>query len=134
MRCVSFKVSGKPPKKDSGKSMWSHCEVKLLREIDWGARETAGLNETFKGKVTLIVSIYDYKNSTESKADLDNLVGGICDGLQGSPDEYKKEDLFEGKPILFEDDCQVVRIIAERRETEEPTYYIVTVIEETCSF
>lgn len=136
----SFQVDGLPPNKagGSGNSMWSDDEqacrlIALRREAlgaldaplsgdvrltlkvhlrlpDWGTRETAKRYEALK-----------------SIGDLDNFIGGVCDGLMGlgkHPDPKQKlasvfcdaenEAICPKKMIAYEDDSQISEIVATR--------------------
>jgi len=129
MTCVCFTVEGKPPVKDCAKSLWSKdevCErVKSLREAACKARKSAGIPENKVMKnITMIVSIF---SNRKGRADLDNMIGGICDVLQGD-----KNDQSKTKPIFVEDDRDIIRIMAsiEKISKPEEERYVVVLIED----
>lgn len=140
---IRFTVSGLPPKKDSASSMWNQENqveaIIKLRKAALCAREEAGL-DVFRGDFGLKVKLFlpkEYRGG--NIADLDNLIGGICDALQrfGGEDEnfhnrFKEDpnlkDIYPTEPILIEDDKYLVYLKAEEIfcDIKEP-YYVVTV-------
>jgi len=74
--------------------------------------------------ITMIVSIF---SNRKGRADLDNMIGGICDVLQGD-----KNDQSKTKPIFVEDDRDIIRIMAsiEKISKPEEERYVVVLIED----
>jgi hypothetical protein len=117
---IEVTIPGVPPRKDVGHMMWGRSSdlprLKLLRRI---VKEQITTEEPPEGRVALSLRVF----AEISEGDLDNFVGGVCDGLMpalpnvpsvlrdwpGEPPEIGPE-----RPIAFTDDKWVSRIFAER--------------------
>jgi Holliday junction resolvase RusA-like endonuclease len=141
---VVFRVAGKPPKKIRGKSLWTaDSQASLVRELRKAAyieRENLKI-EPLKNEVLLQIEVQlpTLNNNPMRQelfwGDLDNIVSGICESLQKANTRYKfiSDDSANGKPILYDDDSQIVSINAIKTVSDsEPASYRV-IIEETCA-
>ena len=135
-----FEVDGLPPNKSggSGNSMWSDdeqaCRLVALRKKALGAL-AAPLSGDVRLTLKVHVRIPDWgtletakrHEALKSIGDLDNLIGGVCDGLMGlgkhpHPDQNlaalfcdaNNEDVHPTKMIAYEDDSQIAEIGAMR--------------------
>jgi len=139
---IEFEVEGRPPRKTK-KSCWSNEgeQVLKLREKALEYRTKSGL-DYFKGPVKIELTVYDYnivnrENSHDYHGDLDTLVAGILDSLQPAPKNetlemdpilQNREDLDPSKPLIINDDSQVVKIIAKKIKGEP--HYLVKISHE----
>ena len=132
MQPISFKVEGElPPKKSGAKSMWGNRtdteRLIVLRRAALGAVASA----PFTGPVRLSLSIHVGDQASvvtnagkNGFGDLDNFVGGVCDGLMAADPSAEPHELFDQpqnadvdptKKIAFWDDQQVMEIHARTR-------------------
>ena len=105
-----------------------------------------GLSEPIDSKIILELEIYASSETLDAIGDLDNLIGGVCDGLKAKPTnpEFKVHDLFYEpntidilplEPILYKDDSQIWRLQALKEISAEENHYNVkirTVNESVC--
>ena len=137
---ISFKVQGKPPKKDGSSSMWGIKSEALnivnLRNAAFKAREgqNAGL---FSSRIGIDLAIYANENEIESMGDLDNFLTGICDGLQAADPRAKMQDVIKNEcivdplqPVLFYTDAKVFEINAKKIPIKEKNGYYEVIIRE----
>ncbi|MCD6598977.1 MAG: hypothetical protein J7L19_00160 [Dehalococcoidia bacterium] len=142
---IRFKVDGYPPKKDSGVSMWGTKKAaKRLVRLRRKALEIRpdGWLDTWAGAY-LSVDITMYITQTELKAsnegDIDNLIGGVLDGLQSARHSRTKiheifskpenKDICPDNVILIHDDRTVLSVTGGRKlvENDQQVYYEVVV-------
>ena len=132
MQPISFKVEGElPPKKSSGPSMWGNqTDAERLIAL---RREVLGAvtSSPFTGPVRLTLTIHVGDQAPvvtnagkNGFGDLDNFVGGVCDGLMAADPSAKPHGLFDQpenadvdpkKKIAIRDDQQVMEIHARKR-------------------
>jgi len=140
---IAFTVQGPPPMKRGEKSMWARKDqaprVAVLRKEALAARKLAGFDSPFSGAVRLEIQVFVPEAKFRSIGDLDNLITGVCDALQPAAAkvlpylhpvflEDHNEQIHPTRSILFEDDSQVVSIVANKVITEGPeVYYSVEV-------
>lgn len=135
---ISFTNKGMPPRKDGGTSMWSkNKEVNKLLEL------RANINAALQ-KLNINTPISDYMklkveiNLPEKwlkKSDIDNLIGGICDGLQRTSYSAKINKAYEdyiGTPLhptfaFIENDSLITEVFAKKIVNEESTFYTVNI-------
>ena len=136
---IVFIVTGRPPRKFRGGSVWSSDSeaplVKKLRQHALQARNQSRINQWFTTPVRLDLIIYS-KNTYDSKAahnyvgDIDGFVAGVCESLQPANEQAPHHEIFDNKdvdpklPILFSDDSLVVEVHARKIKSEEPSYKI----------
>ena len=125
MASIKFKVNDKPPKKIRGKSLWTFLpEALRIKELRDAAYHESG-SQNFKvleGPVSIKIEIHLHASSNNSASpeafwgDLDNIVSGICEGLETAYTQYiyKSLDPTNGKPLIYIDDSQVAAIYAEK--------------------
>ena len=139
---ITFTVYGKPPQK----SEWGAADLDSiikLRETALKARNDAGYSESIQGEIQLHVVVfspitYD-RNIAQHQhlGDLDSLVAGICDYIHKGPinddGSFKPNPKFNDHPeigpdksIIIEDDSQITKIIAEKKESNQ-TYYKIKI-------
>lgn len=139
-KSIKFKVDGRPPRKGT-KSCWSSEgeRVLKLREKALEFRTNAGLDDCFDGPVKVELTVYDpnitkRKNTHDYHGDLDTFVAGVLDSLQPAPTNpgfkmnpilKRRSDLDPSKPLIIEDDSQVVTIVAKKIKDDERRYIIV---------
>lgn len=137
---LTFKVQGKPPKKDGSSSMWGKkSEISNLVNLRNSAYEANKINEykLFEGKLSIDLTIFSNQKQIESMGDLDNFVTGICDGLQSAdPRANMSEEIIQKslispkKPLLFYSDAKVYEIVARKVSIQEENgFYELTVKE-----
>ncbi len=140
---ISFEVKGRPPRKLRDRSLWSSDEeaplVKKLREKALEARNKK-IDDCFHGKIKLNLSIYTNKILDKSGihdyvGDLDSFVSGVCESLHPANIEalnylhsvFKNNvKIYPDKPILFDDDSQVIDINAKKSSSKE-SYYVISI-------
>jgi hypothetical protein len=120
---ISFSVEAPPPRKDAIKSIWNKdSELFNLRALRIAAAHAMAGRARFTERVELIFILYP----NTSSADLDNLIGGICDGLQAGwcPHDGSRwlevpEQARPDRSIAFTDDSIIVSILARRAESPD---------------
>ena len=148
-----FRVDGLPPNKagGNGNSMWSDdeqaCRLIALRREALGA-----LDAPLSGDVRLTLKVHvripdrgtletaKRYEALKSIGDLDNLIGGVCDGLMGLGEyphpkqklasvfsDAENEAVHPTKMIAYKDDSQIAEIGATRVEHAADPRYEVTV-------
>lgn len=98
-RCITFDVPGQPVPKQRprvvGKQAFTPARTRIYeQQVGWLARRAVDGMEPFADDVSLRLL---FRRSGKLRADLDNLVKAVLDGLSG---------------VLFEDDRQIVYIEA----------------------
>lgn len=137
---ISFKVQGKPPKKDGSSSMWGKkSEALNIVNLRNAATEAMEENDVgpFIGRIGINLTIISSEKEIESMGDLDNFMTGICDGLQAADPRAKIHDLVKSEciisplqPILFYTDAKVFEINAKKVPIDENNgYYEVKIYE-----
>jgi len=137
---ISFKVQGKPPKKDGSSSMWGKKSEALnivnLRNAAIKAREDQNTG-LFSSRIGIDLIIYASEKEIESMGDLDNFVTGICDGLQAADPRAKMQDVIKNEcivdplqPVLFYTDAKVFEINAKKIPVKENNGYYEVIIRE----
>ena len=67
--------------------------------------------------------------------DLDSFVAGVCESIQPAPKNFDRkiskifdghEDVGPDVPLIVDDDCQVVKVVA-RKIPNEKIYYVVKI-------
>lgn len=83
---IEFRVDDIPPKKDGANSMWGkEAEVGRiisLRKKAFEEMQHQGLSGSIRSRINLEFTLFVPSGQLESIGDLDNFIGGICDGLQ----------------------------------------------------
>jgi len=135
---IEFTVYNRPPKKNEAKSVWSSNQAKLVLDLRLAAYDAflkAKLHEPFDGAVELELTIYapniiNIGNHTYV-GDLDSFVAGISESLhvadsQVTPDEIFKghEEVYPTRPIIINNDSQIVSIIAKKVESDKLYYHV----------
>jgi len=145
---VKFDVRGKPPRKHDNQSIWSHPKesrrVILLREKALESSKGMDHEVIFIGPVRLELVVFapnilerNYKQIHDDDpqayvGDLDSFVAGVCESLKpnlevkGGPEFEGRNDISPSRPLIIDDDSQIVSIKAEKR-TSEDIHYTVTV-------
>jgi len=137
---ISFKVQGKPPKKDGASSMWGKkseaINIVNLRNAAIKAREGQNTG-IFSSRISIDLTIYANEKEIESMGDLDNFVTGICDGLQAADPRAKMQDIVKSRciidplqPVLFYTDAKVFEINAKKIPIQENNGYYKIIIKE----
>ena len=130
---ITFFVEGSPPKKDGASSMWNKdSELPKLKALRIAAHHAMAGRPPFTQSVGLTITIY----GNPTGADLDNLIGGVCDGLQAGwvrRDDPRWLDVPERAhpqhPIVFTDDSIIVSILAKRAQSPaRQNGYEVTIV------
>ena len=140
---INFEVGGIPPKKTTKGSIWTQeTQVQLLLELRKQAlvkRNSLGIIQPLaRANIKLNLDIYAPPNILYEIGDLDNLTGGVLDGLQHCPSnpEFKLHKLFNKKEfqdispkkaIIYDDDSQIISIKATKNQTTGAPYYVVTI-------
>lgn len=135
---IVFDVDGMPPRKDGGHSMWNKDKevnklIDLRKQLD-ATLQKHQIPTPITDYIKLKVEIYLPEKYLE-KSDIDNLVGGICDGIQKA--NYKSK--LNGKYIQFEgtsvhpfnsflcDDSRVLELDVKKIINEKKTFYRVLI-------
>lgn len=111
MKRITFKVEGQhPPRKDGAKSMWATqtSQIKALRTP--AMEQMSRYDGPIRHEIRIGLRVYVHSMTDQWIADLDNFVGGVCDGLQSPP---MRTEEYGSIPII-ENDSQVVKISAEK--------------------
>ena len=116
---ITFTVYGKPPQKS-----------------EWGA---ADVDSIIKLHVVVFSPITYDRNIAQHQhlGDLDSLVAGICDyihkgpinndgSFKPNPKFYDHPEIGPDKSLIIEDDSQITKIIAEKKESNQ-TYYKIKI-------
>ena len=138
---IKFTVNGIPPNKQ-GPSIWSVEEqarrIISLRTSALESMYRQGLSDPIDSKILLELEIYASSESLDNIGDLDNLIGGVCDGLKAKPTNpgFEIHDLFSEphtidilpmEPIVYKDDSQIWRLQAFKEITTGENHYIVKI-------
>lgn len=135
---ISFRVDGMPPRKDGGTSMW-----KKEKEVNKIVSLRRSLNEVLQfNKIATPINLY-LKLNVEihlpkkhlQKSDIDNLVGGIFDGIQKADNRSNLHNGYEqylGTPIhpahsFISNDSIIIEVNAKKFINEQQTYYTVSI-------
>lgn len=133
-----FDVDGMPPRKDGGHSMWNKDkEVNKLIELRrnlYSAFKKHNIIMPLTDYIKLKVEIYLPEKHLE-KSDIDNLVGGICDGLQNANYKAKLNDKYrqyEFTPIhpscsFIIDDSKILEINVRKIIHDKKYFYRVLI-------
>ena len=144
---ITVRVQGKPPKKGSGKSIWSNEQqaerVMKLRTAAADMKEKSGVTEPLKPPISMRIDvrsphITDRKDAPDEYiGDLDSLVAGILDALRPADHNTTPHEMFKRdkrvdptRPIMFEDDAKITRITAEKRQGGYDEYSVT--LEDSC--
>ena len=130
---ISFRVPGKPPKKDGSSSMWGKKSEALnivnLRNAAAKAMDKEGIGP-MPGRISIYLTIYASEEEIESMGDLDNFVTGICDGLQAADPRANMHEFVKREciidpllPILYYTDAKVFEINAKKVPIDETNGY-----------
>ena len=142
MRRIAFPVLDEPPKKwgkrgkrNSGSSMWGdRTQANRLCSLRGAAHQALGSQSIFTKEIRLTLRVH-VGADTQIRADLDNYIAGVCDGLknaQGS--EPGKQHIHESlyscpvsptKPVAIKDDSEVVSIDAKVFDVRGDSWYVV---------
>jgi len=132
---IRFSMRDLPPKKDGASSMWRKAaELGRLKALRREASRAMGGRPLLTGRVELTIEVY----ADEKAGDLDNLITGVCDGLQAAHpltpiDESEWLDVpREARPhraIVFADDSVIAAIHATRKAPADgqPRYEVSVV-------
>jgi Holliday junction resolvase RusA-like endonuclease len=141
---IQFSVKGIPPIKSSNQSIWSlDAQAERLLKLRFEAlreRKRQQITQVFDTPLSLEFEIFAPLKDLNTIGDLDNMIGGICDGLQAKPNnptlvphdiflKPEMQDISPEKPILYTDDSLIRKIFALKTEFEKEIYYTVTIIE-----
>lgn len=136
---VAFVIAGDvPPRKAGGSSMWGkHSQALRLIRLRQAARTAFAGQAPLEGPVTLMLTVVLTMPSFRLRTgDLDSYVGGIFDALKGATSTTRLAPIWADpmladdphQPIAFMDDCQIVRLVAEKRaEGKDAPWYEVIV-------
>ena len=139
---VTFEVEGLPPRKDGGSPMWEKQfnELSALRERAFEEMKKLPPNTLFVKNICLVIEVFmDAKNiQTPRSGDLDNFIGGICDGLMKAGRDARlhkdwyalsKEPIHPTHSIAIKDDAAVISINASKkgRESGGKDHYCVKI-------
>jgi len=136
---IKFTVKGRPPRK-STKSCWSSEGeyVLKLREKALEALKKEGIDH-FSGPIKLELIVFDpditpRKDRSDYHGDLDTLVAGVLDSLQPAPTNpdlgmdpilKSRNDIDPARPLIIEDDSQVVSIVAKKVKSDNVHYSVL---------
>jgi len=132
-RRIEFLVHGTPPpKKDGANSMWAkRTEIPRLIALRQAASDAMRGTSPLRSRIHIELEVH----CPVEAGDLDNLVTGVCDGLQAADPGAKLDphwalpDLAAVRPdvsIAIADDAQVVAIGAARAVGHDgPVWYRV---------
>ena len=137
---ISFKVQGKPPKKDGSSSMWGKkseaSNIVNLRNAAIKAREGQNIG-LLSSRICIDLTIYANEKEIESMGDLDNFVTGICDSLQAADPRANMQDFIQKEcivnplqPVLFYTDAKVFEINAKKIPIKGNNGYYEVMIKE----
>jgi hypothetical protein len=135
---ISFEIDGMPPRKDGGHSMWNmDKEVKKLLALRTKTQVALqGLKKPLPIMDYLRLTIDIHLSEKElERSDIDNLVGGVFDGLQNASkntilnEEYKQ---YEGTPIhpsnaILFNDSRVLEMNVKKTINEQRNYYQISI-------
>ncbi len=122
---IRFRVLGLPPRKDGASSMWASAEqARRLVDLRRAAREAMAGAPPLLRDVHLVLRVHAGPRDRAVVGDLDNLIGGVCDGLMAAPRRVRPHPYFADpacaeiapcRCIAIVDDEAIVRIEAEKR-------------------
>jgi hypothetical protein len=122
-QAVTFKVWDLPPNKNAtGMSMWADpSQAGRVLHLRQAAVDAFGDRSPFVGPVSLEVFIHTTSMDQHKVGDVDNVLGGIMDSLQGAKgsrlnphpifEEHKHDPAI---PIGYNDDKQIRRVSVEK--------------------
>ena len=142
---IKFRVDGKPPKKNGWKD--KNGLIKKIRERALAARRKVDMRRGNKSKLKINLTIYTrnistriFSKSNKSKrysGDLDGFISGIFDYLGPAvgnvskknvhDDLKKKNEINFTRPLIIDDDSQIVECNAKKVPSDEE-YYTVEII------
>jgi len=137
---LQFIVDGRPPRKSGAKSCWASDEANYVLKLRLKALEVkkqANLLEPITAPVRIELTIFspniaDRSNAQTYLGDLDTFVAGVCESLQPADSKVipnvifqGKEDVHPHKPLIINDDSQVVEVLAKKLEGEPERYSLV---------
>lgn len=117
---IEFEVEGFPPIKKARVSLRNpkNPRYESFVKLREAAIKTMERRAWYFGAVSLDISIF-YKTKDELQATLSEYVGGIMDTLDGSSGVH-----FTYLPIVYEDDCQVVKSKSRLVKSEKYCYRV----------
>ena len=134
---------GIPPIK-SKQSIWSQdTQAERLVKLRLEAlkeKKKQKMIQVLKTPIGIEFNIFAPQVDLDAIGDLNNMVGGVCDGLQAKPNNptLKPNEIFlkpemqmisPEKPILYSNDSQIWMIFASKNKTETEIYYTVKINE-----
>ena len=136
---LEFSVTGRPPKKDGAKSLWSSDEasyVLKLRESAYQDRLAIGLTNCFDCPVRLELKVFSpniLQPSHDYVSDLDSMIAGVFESIQPAHPYAPNSIIFQVNkeirpeiPLIVKDDSQIISVKAEKIKSDS-TYYIVKI-------
>lgn len=133
---IMFEVEGMPPRKGGGTSMWSKDKeinkLLALRTQIHNALQEHKITTPISDYLRLVIEIYLPEKGLE-RSDLDNLVGGIFDGLQSADNRAKLNGYkqYEGTPIypfnsFIINDSRILELDVKKIINEKRNFYRVS--------
>lgn len=135
---IVFDVEGMPPRKDGGQSMWNKDKevnklIELRKQLD-ATLQKQQIPTPITDYLKLKVEIYLPEKHLE-KSDIDNLVGGICDGLQKANYKSKINEKYiqlEGTSVhpfnsFLCDDSRILELDVKKIINEKKNFYRVQI-------
>jgi hypothetical protein len=123
--------------------MWSDVVQSVplidLRNQALAAKKNFGVKDCFTSSIKLELEMYARKSDLDSMGDLDNLLGGVCDGLGAMPTNptlvpsewfsTERPEVPPTIPILYTDDKIITSIKGTKIESFGDPYYIIKIYE-----
>ena len=139
MRRIEFSVEGRPPRKSGAKSCWASDEANYVLALRLKANEAKNKAKldvlTTPVRIELNIfspNITDRSNTQTYIGDLDTFVAGVCESLQPADSKIIPNIIFQGKdeihphkPLILNDDAQVVEVLAKKIFDSKEHYTIL---------
>jgi hypothetical protein len=134
-----FKIQSSPP--NNSKQIWSDptqsCSLISLRKAAFLAKISESI-DNYNCDIGLEIDIFGRKEDLDVIGDLDNLLGGVCDGLASRPqnptvkksawyDFEDDKDFGPDIPLLYNDDKIIKSMRVSISEVDEELYYTVKI-------
>ncbi|MDX1944235.1 MAG: hypothetical protein SFU86_02430 [Pirellulaceae bacterium] len=118
---IAERIDGFPPIKNHAKSMWNDADqLPRLRRLRLALLAAMKGEPPLNANIRMVVRVHVGPANTKGTGDLDNYLGGICDGLQSAKGVWPLwegpdcQDIHPCNKIAVVDDYAIVAIDAQK--------------------